>query len=238
MSITSQLLMIEPVNFGFNTETAVNNSFQVDTGKNIQEQALEEFNAFAGLLRENKIDVTVIKDTEIPFTPDSIFPNNWISFHEDGQVFLYPMFAPNRRRERKQQILETLKSTFEIKHITDMTYHENENLFLEGTGSMVLDRKNKIAYAAISPRTHPVLVNEFCLLNNYSPVLFNALDKSGDAIYHTNVMMCVADEYVVICLDSIRDKNEKENVTSIIHKTGKAIIDITPGQMNHFAGNC
>ena len=237
MQYTGHLLMIEPVNFGFNAETAVNNTFQVNTNKNVQEQALAEFNAFVKLLRENKIDVTVIKDTADPFTPDSIFPNNWISFHEDGSIFLYPMYASNRRKERKQHILEELGTIFHFDRIHDLSYHETENIFLEGTGSMVLDRDNRIAYACISPRTNATLLNEFCRNNHYSAVSFSSKDMNAVDIYHTNVMMCVADKFAVICLDSITDPVEKKNVIDNLINTKKEIVDISLQQLNSFAGN-
>ena len=164
MQNSDHLLMIQPVNFGFNAETAVNNTFQVNTKENVQEKALKEFNDFVNLLRENKVDVTVITDTADPFTPDSIFPNNWISFHADGNVFLYPMFAENRRKEKKQHVLEILKDKFFISQVNDLSKYENENLFLEGTGSMVMDRDNRIAYACISSRTDKNLLMSFVIL--------------------------------------------------------------------------
>lgn len=230
--------MIKPVNFSFNTETAVNNAFQVaGQDKNAQEKALEEFEGFANLLNEHEIDVTVIEDTPSPFTPDSIFPNNWISFHTRGTIVLYPMYAVNRRLERKPVVIDLLKKKFAIKNTIDLSGYESENIFLEGTGSMVLDRDNKIAYACVSPRTDVTVLKDFCIRMQYTAVVFDAFDESGKAIYHTNVMMCVADVYVVICLESITDKPQKENVISTVTASGKKIIDITWHQMNHFAGN-
>ena len=237
MQNSGQLLMIQPVNFGFNAETAVNNVFQVNTNENIQQQALKEFNDLVMLLSEHKIDVTAIPDTAEPFTPDSIFPNNWISFHEDGTVFLYPMFAVNRRKERKPAILEILKEKFEISSIIDLSKHEHENLFLEGTGSMVLDRDNKIAYACISSRTDIGLLNEFCRIANYKAISFFSTDRNGVDIYHTNVMMCVADQFAVICLETIKDDIERGTVIKSLTATGKEIINISLQQMNCFAGN-
>ncbi len=237
MQNTSNILMIEPVNFGFNAETAVNNSFQVNTKKNIQEYALKEFNDLVSVLRLNKVNVTVIKDTAEPFTPDSIFPNNWISIHEDGNIILYPMYASNRRKERKPSVLDVLSEKFLIKDIIDLSHYENENIFLEGTGSMVLDRENKIAYACNSPRTNVGLLNEFCRITNYSSVIFNATDENETAIYHTNVMMCIADKFAVICLESITDKSEKEKVIVSLMQTKKEIVDISLKQVNSFAGN-
>lgn len=235
---TSHLLMIRPVNFGFNAETAVNNAFQVagnDTGA--QEKALQEFDAFVHLLQQNGIDVSVVEDTPEPHTPDSIFPNNWVSFHDDGTVILYPMYAPNRRQERKPGVLATVAQKFSIKNTVDLSGHENENTFLEGTGSMVLDRENKITYACLSPRTDYFVLTEFCEKMGYTQESFDAIDQKGQPIYHTNVMMCVADNYVVICLEAIAADHEKEQVSAAIKKSGKAIIPISYEQMNYFAGN-
>ncbi len=238
MQHSSHLLMIRPVNFGFNSETAANNYFQsADTSAGIQEKALAEFNGFAETLTKKGIDVTVVDDTPDPYTPDSVFPNNWISFHENGTVCLYPMFAPNRRKERKQQVLDSIAEKFNVRKLIDYARYEEENKFLEGTGSMVLDRVHKIAYACLSPRTDATLVQRFCMDMQYQPVLFNSVDDKGNAVYHTNVMMCVADEYVVICMNSIPDKTEKKSLETSFSKTGKEIIPISFSQMNHFAGN-
>ncbi len=229
--------MIRPVNFGFNPETAVNNRFQADTGMNVQQKALEEFNGLQGLLDKNHVTLTVINDTEEPFTPDSIFPNNWISFHEDGSVFLYPMFAVNRRQEKKPHILEQLKKEFLISNVIDLSGYEIDNRFLEGTGSLVLDRVNRIAYACLSPRTDARLLDEYCRLAGYTPVSFISKDTAGEDIYHTNVMMCVADAYAVVCLESIPDEKEKLRLRSCLATTGKEIIEISLQQVNSFAGN-
>lgn len=231
--------MIRPVSFVYNEETAVNNAFQSasETTVNVQQKALQEFDDFVSLLRSNGVDVTVVEDTPVPHTPDSIFPNNWVSFHSNGTVLLYPMFAPNRRAERKPHVLDRIKQQFSIKELIDLSGYENENIFLEGTGSMVLDRDNRIAYACLSPRTDEKALNEFCKRMQYSAVLFEATDGNGRAIYHTNVMMCVADRYVVICLESIPSPEEQQQVTDAITRTGKTIITITLKQMNHFAGN-
>lgn len=238
MQTTNHILMIRPANFGFNAETAVNNAFQVaGQAAGAQEKACGEFDAFVQLLKENGVDVTVINDTPEPHTPDSIFPNNWISFHDDGSVVLYPMYAANRRAERKPNVLNAIASRFLIDKTIDLTHYENEGVFLEGTGSMVLDRQNKIAYACISPRTDYFVLTDFCDKMGYTDELFDAIDQNGQAIYHTNVMMCVADKYVVICIDAIAADHEKDSVTATIKKTGKEIISISYEQMNHFAGN-
>jgi len=231
-----QLLMIRPVNFGYNAETAVNNAFQTDTGQ-VQEAALREFDNFVNLLRLYQVNVLVIEDSPEPFTPDSIFPNNWISFQEHARIFLYPMFAPNRRMERKPGVLETIKNRFRVHEIVDLSPYENEGHFLEGTGSLVLDRDNKIAFACHSPRTSEKVIKEFCRLSGYTAFCFHATDQRGMPIYHTNVMMCVADHYVVICLDSITDMAERENLLTQFRLTGKEVIPITQDQLDHFAGN-
>ncbi len=229
--------MIQPVNFGYNAETAVNNSFQADTGNDVQVQALEEFNSLVQLLKKHRVNVTVIADTADSFTPDSVFPNNWISFHDNTELVLYPMFAANRRLERKPSILEYLQNKFVISRIHDLSQHEQENRFLEGTGSMVLDRKHRIAYACLSPRTNEILLNEFCRIMNYEPVGFHSYDSAGADIYHTNVMMSVGTEFVVVCLDAVTDESEKQQLISRFTMTGKEIIDISLEQVNQFAGN-
>jgi hypothetical protein len=226
------------VNFGYNAETAVNNAFQLKGEDNdAQNKALKEFDSFVNLLQQNGADVTIVDDTIEPHTPDSIFPNNWISFHNDGLVLLYPMYAANRRKERKQHVLEKISERFSIEKKIDLSQYEDENIFLEGTGSMVLDRDNKIAYACLSPRTNEKVLDDFCRQTGYTSVLFHAVDGNGQAIYHTNVMMCIADKYVVICFDSIPDDEEKIKIINAILQTGKEIIDISLDQMNHFAGN-
>lgn len=230
--------MIRPVNFAFNLETAGNNAFQIkNNAKDVQQKALSEFDNFVLLLKENDVDVLIVEDTPHPHTPDSIFPNNWVSFHNDGTLLLYPMFAPSRRAERKEHVLEKIYKRFRITNKIDLSYYEKNNLFLEGTGSMVLDRENKIAFACLSPRTNKKVLDDFCNKMNYEPIPFTAVDTNGMPIYHTNVLMCVADRYVVICLDSIINHDEKAQVTETILKTGKEIIDISFQQLNAFAGN-
>ena len=238
MQTTSHILMIRPVNFTFNAETAVNNAFQKDAGDTgAQRLALDEFNRFVTLLRDHGVDVTVIDDTPDPYTPDSIFPNNWISFHEQGLVCLYPMFAVNRRLERKPAILQQLGQTFRIGQTLDFSSYEQEGLFLEGTGSMVLDRDNKIAYACLSPRTDKGVLLDFCEKTGYTPEVFAAVDSSQRPIYHTNVMMCVADRYIVVCLDSLPAVAERQHLSDTIRSSGKDLIPISLQQMDHFAGN-
>jgi len=216
----------------------VNNKFQVaGNAEAAQAKALEEFDAFVDKLRNNDIDVAVVDDTPEPHTPDSIFPNNWISFHDNGTIVLYPMYATNRRAERKQHVLDAISQKFKISNTIDLTNYEHENIFLEGTGSMVLDRDNKIAYACISARTNIKALEDFCKKMGYTACSFTAVDMNGSEIYHTNVMMCIADKYVVICLDSIRDISERNHAVDTIEQTGKEIISISFEQMNRFAGN-
>jgi hypothetical protein len=238
MQTTSKVLMIRPLHFKYNEETAVNNSFQIKGNQeNVSEKAVKEFDELVKEIQKHGIDVTVVEDSPVPHTPDAIFPNNWISFHESGIYCLYPMFAPNRRKERKTEVLDIVRNKFHYHKLFDFTDYESENLFLEGTGSMVLDRDKQLAYASISPRTSLFVLEDFCKKLGYRHVVFHSTDEKGNTIYHTNVMMCVADKYVVICLDSIVNAEEKKYVTETILSSGKEIIPINPGQMNQFAGN-
>ncbi|MDA3614420.1 citrulline utilization hydrolase CtlX [Polluticaenibacter yanchengensis] len=238
MQTTSNILMIRPVAFGYNAETAVNNAFQQQTEQNgVQANALKEFDNFVEILRSHNINVTVVEDTQNPHTPDSIFPNNWISFHTNGTVVLYPMFAANRRLERRSDIIDQLKKQYSITNIVDFSHYESQDKFLEGTGSMVLDRDNHIAYACLSPRTDKKLLEEFCTAINYKPAYFHAVDNYKNPIYHTNVMMCVADKYIIFCYETIADYSEKEVLNRWFSNTNKTIIPITLKQVNAFAGN-
>lgn len=236
---TSHILMIRPVNFDFNEETAGSNAFQNrNTDANdVKEKARKEFDGMVNILCKNGVDVTVIDDAPEPYTPDSIFPNNWVSFHADGDIFLYPMQAENRRLERREDIISKLEDRFNVRHIIDLSRFENEDKFLEGTGSMVLDRENKIAYACISPRTNREVLALFCEQTRYKEVNFHAYDAYHQAIYHTNVLLCIGSKFAVICLDSITEDNEKNAVTTILKLTHKEIITISFEQMNQFAGN-
>jgi hypothetical protein len=238
MQTTNHILMIRPVDFKFNEQTAGNNKFQhASEQSEVQNQALQEFDGFVKVLRDNGVDVTVIDDTLEPATPDSIFPNNWVSFHEDASVYLYPMFSENRRWERRKEIIEQLGEKFKVNHISDLSFFEQQVLFLEGTGSMVLDRENKIAYACLSVRTDEEVLNNFCMLTGYTPVTFQAIDQTRFPIYHTNVMMCIGDEFAVVCFDSIPDAVEKQMIKDRLSNTGKEIVEISFDQMNRFAGN-
>ena len=241
---TNTILMIRPVNFRMNEQTAVNNYFQEDLklkNAEINEKAQKEFDDFVEKLRAVGVNVIVENDDKSLDTPDSIFPNNWVSFYKNGDVGLYPMFAENRRRERREEILLRLeKEGYQINNIVDYTSAEEEGLYLEGTGSLLLDRINSKAYCALSPRADEDLFIEFCEDFEYTPILFTAnqdVDGKRLAIYHTNVMMCLGELFSVICLDSIDDKKERKNVVKNLKQDGKAIIEISESQMHQFAGN-
>ena len=240
---TSNILMIKPLGFGFNKETSSNNYFQ-STNLNyskskIIEKANFEFDSLVKLLRENGVEVIVFENEE---NPDAVFPNNWFSTHKDGTVFLYPMFAENRRSERKIEFFDSLVNdySFKINNIENLSFNESDQIFLEGTGSMVLDRVNHIVYASISERTSLKLLSSFCEKSNYKLIHFKSYHKALDKsllIYHTNVMMSIATSFCVICLEAITDLSEKEIVVESLKKTGKAIIEISLNQINQFAGN-
>jgi hypothetical protein len=243
--ITNTVLMIRPINFRANEQTMVNNYYQKkDTSllpNAIQKKAQNEFDTLVNKLTTNGIEVIVVNDTEDTDTPDAIFPNNWISFHEDKTVAVYPMFAENRRLERREDILEIIeKKGFLIENIVDYTSAEEEELFLEGTGSIILDRENHKAYCALSPRADEDLFIEFCEDFEYTPVIFTAnqtVNGKRETIYHTNVMMCIAETFAVICLDAIDDKKERKNVIKHLKENNKQVIAITEAQVNQFTGN-
>jgi len=241
---TNTILMIRPVSFRMNEETAVNNYFQEELDiKNaeINAKAQKEFDAFVEKLRAVGINVIVENDDKLMDTPDSIFPNNWVSFHGNGDVAKYPMFAENRRQERRDEVFIRLEEEgFKIENIIDYSSAEHEDVFLEGTGSILMDRVNRKAYCALSPRADEDLFIEFCEDFEYTPVIFTAnqtVNGKRLAIYHTNVMMCMAENFAVICLDSIDDKKERKNVVKHLKQDSKEIISITEGQMHQFAGN-
>ena len=240
--ITNSILMIRPVNFRMNEQTAVNNYFQKDiTGANINDLATAEFDEFVGKLRKVGVEVVVVEDIKGDDTPDSIFPNNWVSFHESGKTVLYPMFAENRRKERRLEYFAELEEAgFQIDEIVDYTSAEEDDIFLEGTGSLILDRVHRKAYCAISPRADEELLVEFCEDFEFTPVIFDAFQSVNGRrkkIYHTNVMMCVAEDFAVICFDAIDDKKERKNVLKHLKEDGKEIIAISELQMHEFAGN-
>ncbi len=239
--ITSTVLMVRPANFGFNPETADNNTFQkndtslsIDT---IKEKAIQEFDAFVEKLRSHGIEVKVIHDTATPIKTDAVFPNNWISFHEDGLLVTYPMYSENRRLERRPDIIESFSKDYSIKNHVRLEKWESTPQYLEGTGSIIIDRVHKIAYASLSIRTDEKLFEDYCQFMKYKKVVFRSVDANGIPIYHTNVMMALGTDFVVICMDSIPDLKEKELLTKLFADTNKKIIDITLDQMAHFAGN-
>ncbi|MEM9340595.1 MAG: arginine deiminase-related protein [Bacteroidota bacterium] len=242
--ITNQLLMIRPVAFHRNEQTAVNNYYQAKeeqlSAEKIQEEARQQFDGFVELLRSEGVEVTVVEDTLNPSTPDSIFPNNWISFHQDGLIRLYPMFAVNRRQERREDILTDLRSRFQVNDLVDFTSWEGKGRYLEGTGSLLLDRQNKIAYAALSERTMEEPLQEFCKESGFQTVTFQANQTvNGERlpIYHTNVMMCLGERFAVVCMDSIDDEQERERLIRSLQQTEKELITITENQKEQFAGN-
>lgn len=236
----NDVLMIRPVRFDRNPQTVQSNAFQSKQpiSGEMQSRALVEFDRLVAALDEARVSVHVFDDTAEPHTPDSIFPNNWVSFHADGTAVLYPMLAENRRRERRLDVLEALsvQRGFRIARVIDLSHHEGEGRFLEGTGSLVLDRGNRIAYACISPRTNVDVLGDFAQRLDYDVVAFEAFDSNGVAIYHTNVMMCVGTGFAAVCSACIRE-DERFSVIDALRSTGHAIIDLSFDQMNEFAGN-
>ena len=240
MQTTDTVLMVRPVRFAYNAQTALTNTFQNNATthpEETQNKALAEFDGFVKTLQANGVNVIQVFDTPEPHKPDSIFPNNWVSFHEDGTVVLYPMLTENRRWERRRSILDLIRQGFSINNEIDLSHYEQDNKFLEGTGSMVLDRENKICYACLSPRTDKEILEDFAQKLGYQIVSFTSVDDKGVEIYHTNVVMCVAKSYVVICLDTIKNEAEKTKVAEAIINSGKEIVAISNTQMNQFAGN-
>ena len=233
-----EILMVRPYQFYFNQQTAANNFFQSNVNiENANELAIAEFDAMVEKLRAHQIKVNVVQDTKDPSTPDSIFPNNWVSTHEGGTLCLYPMFAQNRRAERKSTVLDFLESNYKIENTLDLTDLEKEGIFLEGTGSMVLDHQNKLAYGCLSERLDKNAFYEWCDKMQFKAIAFKAVDDKAQPIYHTNVMMCMGDQFVVICLDSIPNEKEKQMLVDSFDQTNKEVITISQDQLNHFAGN-
>ena len=260
MQTTDKVLMIRPVRFSYNSQTAVNNAFQ-ESGipeELSQRQALKEFDAYVEMLRNEGIEVMVVEDTATPHTPDSIFPNNWLSLHSADELadvgsrvaVLYPMFAENRRAERRQDIIEALTGAVAPSctgaadapscasaALLDLTSYEKRNLFLEGTGSLILDRNEHLAYACQSPRTCEEVLEEWSSKMGYDYFLFHAEDMNGNPIYHTNVMMSVGEQLAVVCLDAITDIEERMSLIELLEESDKEIVEISLEQMNEFAGN-
>ena len=234
---TTKLLMVRPVRFGYNFQTAGSNKFQNEMNdKDSQALALTEFNGMVRLLEEKDIPLIVVDDTPEPETCDSIFPNNWFSTHEDGTLVLYPMLAPNRRAERDPKIITTIMEESGIKKVLDLSVWEEKGKFLEGTGSMVLDRKNRIVYACRSPRTSEIVLDEFCRKEGYRPIVFDALDKNGNPVYHTNVVMSIGSRFAVLCKDVIISPPELSEIESSLTASGKTVVGISFEQMCNFAG--
>jgi hypothetical protein len=237
---TDTVLMIRPASFGYNPETALNNAFQSrpdSTEEPPSRQAVREFDGFVRVLRESGVTVEVWQDTNDVIKPDAVFPNNWISFHENGTVITYPMFAENRRAERSVDLVDHFSSRYGFIHRLSFEDLENDGVFLEGTGSMVLDRENKVCYACTGPRTNGATVAQWCELMGYEPVIFRSVDAEGQDIYHTNVVMAVGPDVVVICFDTITDENERDQVIATIRDSGKEVMEITLDQMSDYAGN-
>lgn len=238
---TSHILMVRPSNFGYNEETAVTNAFQANDGSlsstEISVRALAEFDAFVEKLRSEGVDVIVVEDTNRPLKPDAVFPNNWVTFHQNGTVVTYPMTAKVRRLERRDDIIRMIQEKFRVEQKLQLQEYEEIDQFLEGTGSMIIDRPNKLVYACLSPRTHHDLLQRFCKLMGYTAVPFHAVDGEGMEIYHTNVMMALGETFVVICLDSVQSEIEEEMLVKKFEATNKEIIEISYEQMMQFAGN-
>ncbi len=230
--------MVRPYRFAFNVETARNNFFQKHTGQDsVPAMALQEFDAFVSQLRGKDVEVLVAQDSPVPWTPDSVFPNNWFSSHITGELVLYPLFAANRRLERKAEVLNVLTRKIGHRKIIDLTHWEKEGEFLEGTGSMVLDRDKRVAYCCRSPRTSERVLDDFCARMNYDAVVFDATDHKGNLIYHTNVMMSVGSQVAIVCLEAIADADERRKVATSLLSAGKVMVDISLEQVGRFAGN-
>lgn len=241
MQAASTVFLVRPARFSFNAETAASNHFQQNLGgltpEVIQAQAFAEFDAAVATLRVRGVRVLVFEDTPTPPKPDAVFPNNWLTLHPDGRVLLYPMCAPNRRAERRPDILEKLGEQFFVREVIDLSGYEQEGRFLEGTGSILFDHVHRVAYACVSPRTDAGLFAEVAAKLGYQPVAFHAYDQHGHAIYHTNVMLCIGARFAVVCLASIRDAQERAAVVASLTDTGHELVDITLTQVAHFAGN-
>lgn len=238
---TDHIMMVRPAAFGYNEQTAVSNAFMIrdkeHSAEEIKQMAMDEFDEMVRLIRDKGVKITVIEDQISPRTPDAVFPNNWISTHEDGKIVLYPMHAPNRRLERRVDIIDWLASLYPAVEVIDLSEYELEGKYLEGTGSMIFDRVNQIAYANESPRTHPELFDLFCKKYGVEGVLFKAIDESGQDIYHTNVMMALGATFAVICLESMPIESERVAIKRRLEETGHEVIEIFYPQVHAFAGN-
>ena len=238
---TSHIMMVSPANFGHNEQTASTNLFQVNESigdpSTIKEMALQEFNGLVNKLQENGVTVNIIYDTPEPTKPDAIFPNNWVSFHNNGTLVLYPMYSENRRWERRRGIIDLIGQSYKIENEVDLTHYEEEAKFLEGTGSMVWDKATHNCFACLSDRTHVLVLEDFCKKMGYHLIRFESTDDQGHPIYHTNVMFSISSKYAIVCLDSIRLEQEKDLILHYLEKSGKEIIPISRSQMFQFCGN-
>ncbi|MBK8504480.1 MAG: amidinotransferase [Saprospiraceae bacterium] len=238
---TDTIMMVRPSHFGFNSETAMNNAFQknkgdIDPGE-IQRLALAEFDGFVEKLRAAGVNIVLVADTEYPQKTDAVFPNNWITTHANGAIVTYPMQSKVRRKERREDVVEMLMKEYKFDRRYSLEQYESKELYLEGTGSMILDRVKKVVYACMSIRTDPTILDKFCALTGYERVVFVAKDRNGQLIYHTNVMLCLGRHFAVICLQSIKNEDEQKHVVDKLERSGRKIIDISFDQMEHFAGN-
>ena len=239
MQTTNTVLMIRPTRFFFNQDTAANNRFQrpAAVAEDVQFKALQEFDGYVAALREHGVEVMVHNDSEAPHTPDSIFPNNWWSSHPDGTLVLYPMQGRNRRLERDKGVLDGLRDAYRVEQLLDFSSLEQQDVFLEGTGSMVLDREQRICYAGYSTRTHAKALDQVVEHLGYELCAFNAMDRNGVPIYHTNVMMSVGTRLAVACFDSVNDRNERSALHSRLERSGKQVMTLSFDQLESFAGN-
>lgn len=238
--VASTVLMIRPAAFGYNTETAANNVFQSKSElsqKDIQQKAEEEFDAFVNTLRKKNIEVIVVQDTAKPIKPDAVFPNNWFCTLQDGTLAVFPMYAPNRRNEKRDDMLQQLVQQYNTRDVEDWSEYEAESLFLEGTGSMIIDHEHKIIYACLSPRTNKTVLEKFAHAHGYKAITFYSKDENGVEVYHTNVIMHIGETYAVICLESITDEIERIAVSQLLTSTGHEIIPISLQQVHDYAGN-
>jgi len=241
MQSTNTVFVVRPARFGFNSETATSNHFQHSLANldaaTIQARTFAEFDALVAALRDRGVRVLVFDDTPAPSKPDAVFPNNWLTLHPDGRVLLYPMCAPNRRAERRPDILEALRRQFTVTDVIDLSHHEQAGRFLEGTGSILFDHEHRVAYACVSPRTDAGLFTEVAAQLGYRPVTFRACDAAGQEIYHTNVMLCIGSGFAVVCVESIVDEAERAAVVASLTATGHEIVAISLAQVAGFAGN-
>jgi hypothetical protein len=235
--LSRAIMMVRPARFGFNPQTAESNSFQNATEEDIHQLACEEFDNAVRILRHYGVSLEIFQDDRADPLPDSVFPNNWFSTTTDGELFLYPMLAPNRRAERKENIIRQLRSRYNYRFVNDYSFHESAGKFLEGTGSIVFDHQERIAFAALSPRTDKDVLLEVCEKHNYLPFVFESADRSGKPIYHTNVIAGIGRSLAVFCLDAVIDSDDRTGIRNYFKRCGKELLEISFNQMEQFAGN-